>query len=1043
MNFKTKTSIVASLLCLMPAAGGALSAQTFTEWQDPSVNSLKRLTQTATWEKSDAVSLAGDWKFAWVKDADRRPVGFWDPDYDDSSWGYIKVPGMWELHGLGDPQYTNIRYAWEGEYQNNPPLVPVKNNHVGSYRRKLYLPDSWQGKQVVLHAGAMNSNVYVWVNGEFAGYSEDSKMEPEFDVTRFIKPGATNLIAFQIFRWCDGTYFEDQDYFRFSGISRDCYLYARNKTHIRDVNFTPDLDSEYRNATLSVDVKLACAADCRTVLTLRDADGNEVAKQTQTTTRQNPYRVSASIFVVNPKKWTAETPNLYALDVELLDKKGRLQDKASFNVGFRKIEVRNSQVLVNGQPVLFKGVNRHELDPDGGYVVTEAQMIRDIRIMKENNFNAVRTCHYTDDALWYDLCDKYGLYVVCETNLEAHGMGYGERSLAKDPRFAQTVLERNFNNVRRNFNHPSIIFWSLGNESGDGKNFYDAYEEVKGMDPSRPVQYERAGYSSHTDIFCPMYYDYGDCKSYCENPDKTLPLIQCEYAHAMGNSLGGFKEYWELIRKYPKYQGGFIWDFADQSIRWKRDSVTFFAYGGDFNKTDVHDFNFCNNGLVSPDRKPNPHMREAAYWQQNIWTRIAGDNKIEIYNENFFRSLDNVRLLWEVIADGKRLRRGSVNSISVAPQQRSVIDLDFGSPADDGREYLLNICYVLKSDEPLLKKGHIVARNQIPLSSYNFGLHMADDDAGTNANPPVLTVGKTSEEYVLTRCFNWTSNWISGERSDTTVVTIGSSGFISSIVYEGRELLAPGALVTPNFWRAPTDNDYGAGLQKKFAVWKDPGLRLVSLTSEELDGKVAVNAEFALDNAGGTLTLKYILDSCGRLTIEESLHKDDSSQPGFFRFGMRFPLRASFTSFKYYGRGPGENYSDRKDSEFIGLYFQSVKEQYYPYIRPQETGNKSDVRWLDFCDDEMGMTIEANEPFSFSALKYPLETLDEGPEKHNLHSTDIVPTDITYLLIDKVQMGLGCVNSWGKLPREEYMLPYGDYSFSFKIELSAVEQFIE
>ncbi len=1031
MNFKTKTSIVASLLCLMPAAGGALSAQTFTEWQDPSVNSLKRLTQTATWEKSDAVSLAGDWKFAWVKDADRRPVGFWDPDYDDSSWGYIKVPGMWELHGLGDPQYTNIRYAWEGEYQNNPPLVPVKNNHVGSYRRKLYLPDSWQGKQVVLHAGAMNSNVYVWVNGEFAGYSEDSKMEPEFDVTRFIKPGATNLIAFQIFRWCDGTYFEDQDYFRFSGISRDCYLYARNKTHIRDVNFTPDLDSEYRNATLSVDVKLACAADCRTILTLRDADGNEVAKQTQTTTRQNPYRVSASIFVVNPKKWTAETPNLYTLDVELSDKKGRLQDKASFNVGFRKIEVRNSQVLVNGQPVLFKGVNRHELDPDGGYVVTEAQMIRDIRIMKENNFNAVRTCHYTDDALWYDLCDKYGLYVVCETNLEAHGMGYGERSLAKDPRFAQTVLERNFNNVRRNYNHPSIIFWSLGNESGDGKNFHDAYEEVKGMDPSRPVQYERAGYSSHTDIFCPMYYDYGDCKSYCENPDKTLPLIQCEYAHAMGNSLGGFKEYWDLIRKYPKYQGGFIWDFADQSIRWKRDSVTFFAYGGDFNKTDVHDFNFCNNGLVSPDRKPNPHMREAAYWQQNIWTRLAGDNKIEIFNENFFRSLDNVRLEWELLADGKSIRHGSVGDISVAPQQKTIIDLDFGSPADDGREYLLNVYYKLKSAEPLLKKGHLVAKSQIPLSSYHFGLHLGSSSVKQNFSPSLI---KTPEGYIMTSSVSW--DGVTG--SDTAVVTINNSGLISSMMCNGFELLVPGAAVIPNFWRAPTDNDYGAGLQKKFAVWKDPGLRLVSLTSEELDGKVAVNAEFALDNVGGSLSLRYVMDNYGDLTVEENFHRGEDTQPGFFRFGMQFPFKSSFDHVEYYGRGPGENYSDRKDSEFIGIFSQYVKNQYYPYIRPQETGNKSDVRWVElgglFTNDRI-ISIEANEPFSFSALNYTVESLDEGPEKHNLHSSDIAPSDLTNLLVDKAQMGLGCVNSWGRTPREEYMLPYGDYSFTFRLHM--------
>ena len=551
--------------------------------------------------------------------------------------------------------------------------------------------------------------MYLWVNGKFVGYGEDSKLEQEFDLTPYLVPGKENLIAFQVFRWNDGTYFEDQDFFRYSGVGRDCYLYARDKKRIEDIRVVPDLDADYKDATLTVSVKLK--GNGTTDLKLVDPQGKEVAAGTISGSG------SAVLKVADPEKWTAETPNLYTLYASL---KGG-SETIPVNVGFRKIELKGDQILVNGQPVLFKGADRHELDPDGGYVVSPERMMQDIEIMKKFNINAVRTCHYPDDNLWYDLCDKYGLYVVAEANLESHGMGYGETTLAKVPLYKQTHLERNQRNVQRNFNHPSVIFWSLGNEGGDGQNFVDAYAWVKKEDPSRAVQYERAGYADHTDIYCPMYADYKWVESYGKRTDVTKPMIQCEYAHAMGNSEGGFKEYWDLFRKYPNLQGGFIWDFVDQSPRWKgKNGAEIYAYGGDFNRFDASDINFCDNGLISPDRVPNPHMYEVGRVLQNIHTSAAGNAKeFNVYNENFFTNLDNVELRWELLRDGKVVRTGSVDKLDVAPQATAKIDVDYGSLEPAG-EYLLNFAYTLKSADgvlapaPRLPASRLLSLPQLP-----------------------------------------------------------------------------------------------------------------------------------------------------------------------------------------------------------------------------------------------------------------------------------------------------------------------------------------
>ena len=570
-------------LMLLAAVGCAAvaTAQTGREWQDPAVNEINRLPMHASFDAGERLPLDGMWRFHWTRNASERPKDLFRTDYDDAAWGRMPVPGMWELNGYGDPIYVNVGYAWRGNFANNPPEVPDAENHVGSYRRTFEVPQQWAGKDVFLTIGSATSNVYVWINGRFVGYSEDSKLAAEFDVTKFVKPGE-NLIALQVFRWSDGTYLEDQDFWRLSGIARGVALTAREKAHLKDVRIVPELDAAYKDAELHVDVETTPGVRSAE-LTLRDAAGAEVARET---IGVKAGRGTHTFAVADPAKWSAELPNLYTLTIALSDGK-RVTETVEQPVGFRSVEVRGAQLLVNGKPVLIKGVDRHEMDPLHGYVVGRERMIEDIRIMKELNINAVRTSHYPNDPVWYDLCDRYGIYLIDEANVESHGMGYDEKTLARVPAFAKAHLERNSRMVMRDKNHPSVIIWSMGNEAGMGSNFEDCYRWIKAYDASRPVHYERAfdhrigSEALFTDIACPMYADYDWCARYCEsNPSK--PLIQCEYAHAMGNSLGGFAEYWDLVRKYPSYQGGFIWDFVDQGFaRYEKNGRVSFLYGGD------------------------------------------------------------------------------------------------------------------------------------------------------------------------------------------------------------------------------------------------------------------------------------------------------------------------------------------------------------------------------------------------------------------------------------------------------------------------------
>ena len=1017
-----KKHILTSLLTMMTLSMGA---QSFQEWKDPKVNAVNRApmhTNYFAYESEHAakkgikensanfMTLNGTWKFNWVKDADSRPTDFWKVGFNDKGWNDIPVPGVWELHGYGDPIYVNIGYAWRNQFENNPPYVPDEENHVGSYRREITVPASWKGKDIIAHFGSVTSNMYLWVNGKYVGYSEDSKLEAEFNLTPYLKPGQKNLIAFQVFRWCDGTYLEDQDFFRYSGVGRDCYLYARDKKRIEDIRVTPDLDANYKNGSLSVVLNLKGSGKVN--LTLKDASGKEVATAQAT-------KGTATLEVENPHKWTAETPYLYTLYASLEGS----DEVIPVKVGFRKVELKNAQVLVNGQPILFKGANRHEMDPDGGYVISKERMIQDIQVMKQFNLNAVRTCHYPDNNLWYELCDQYGIYVVAEANIESHGMGYDEKTLAKRDDYTLAHLERNQRNVQRSFNHPSVIIWSLGNEAGYGPNFEKAYDWIKAEDPSRLVQYEQAGRTGKTDIYCPMYLGYDRCEEYSKNEQYQKPLIQCEYAHAMGNSEGGFKEYWDIIRKYPKYQGGFIWDFVDQSVRWTgKNGKMIYAYGGDFNRFDASDINFCDNGLISPDRVPNPHMYEVGYFYQNIWTSPADikNGEFSIFNEYFFRDLSAYYMEWQVLKGGEVMRSGRVEDLNVGPQQTVKMKLPIGKTCQC-TEWLLNVAYKLKNTEGLLPAGHTVAKQQLVLNPYKAPSMELKNQAKSNWEVVEPTLKENDERYLI----------VDGENFRIEFDKL--NGYLSKYQVNGLDMMKEGSYLKPNFWRAPTDNDFGAYLQRRYAVWKNPTIKLVSLQQRIADQQAIIEVAYELPEVSAKLNLTYVINNEGAMKVTQKMTADKNAKvANMFRFGMQMQMPRNFDQVEYYGRGPVENYIDRKANADLGIYRQSVAEQFYSYIRPQETGTKSDLRWWKTLNAAgRGIQVVAAEPFSASALHYTIESLDEGTHKQQGHSPEVEEGDLTNFCFDLIQAGLGCEDSWGRIARPEYQVPYGDYEFTF------------
>ena len=1026
----TRHNLLTSLL--MVATALTAKGQSMTEWKDMEVNEINRLpvhANTFPFESVEAskrdmtqstryLSIDGKWKFIWRANADEAlPENFFAKDYDDSGWNEMPVPGIWELQTntegktfverhqadeYGVPLYVNSGFAWHQQYKNNAPVPPTEKNHMGVYRRWIDIPTSWSGDQVILHLGSVTSCVYVWVNGKFCGYAEDSKIAAEFDVTDLVEKGR-NEITLKVYRWSDGSYCEDQDMWRLTGIARQSYLYRRDKAvHIDNLQIVAGMDGK-------LTAKAEVSGEATIAYRLRDADGHTVAESEV----EGSGELTTTMNVREPQLWSAESPYLYHLTAEVsASAEGkRLSEVVTQNVGFRTVEMRDGQMLVNGKAIYIKGVDRHEMDPDGGYVITESRMEADIRRMKEFNFNAVRTSHYPSDPRWYDLCDLYGLYVCAEANMESHGYGFNLNKENPQPpytqRFARQIMERNQHNVLTNYNHPCIVTWSMGNETVDGPNFTAAFKWIKSVDTTRSIQWHPTREGDNTEIFCPMYMSQTESKKYASNAEKKKPIIQCEYAHAMGNSGGGFKEYWDLIREYPKYQGGYIWDFADQGLRTPRG----FFYGGDFDETDPSDNNFNCNGVFQPDLRPTPQAYEIKHQQQNIWTRgiDVRTGKVSIYNENFFEPLKNVSLHWQLLTDGVVSQEGDIDidALDIAPQKGVEVTIPYKLTGLEG-ELLLNCSYRLKRDTPMLKAGYEIADQQLTIAPYAF------EENGRKA------IEKASGSKT--------------KRPDTTLF----------------DLLTSDAL-RPNFWRAPTDNDMGASLQERYKVWKSPKMELVSEKKEGSRKETVMTRTYRLTELASTLTMRYTLYASGDVMVEQTLTPDaDASNeiPNMLRFGMTIELPKEYQGIEYYGRGPWENYADRCSGAPIGIYSQKVEDQFFPYIRPQETGTKTDVRWLRMVAGDkkisilpVGATGAKKAGLSFSALKYTQDELDEtsvqaptnqertdaaaeskGNAKHQRHPSDLHESDKVQLNIDMEQAGVGGINSWSKAA--EALPPY-------------------
>ena len=1020
-----KAAALLSALCgiITVSANQAQAAQTDPDWQNASVVERNRLPMRATFHTDDPrMSLHGLWKFKWYETPDGRSTTFFQPQTDDSDWGEMPVPGIWEVNGYGDPLYVNIGYCWKGQFENNPPYVPVEKNHVGQYRNSFTVPADWNGKQIILHIGSATSNIRVWINGKEVGYSQDSKLEARFDVTRFVKPGEENLFAFEIFRWCDGTYLEDQDFWKLAGIARETYLTAREKEHIEDINVNADAEG-------NLSWKVLATKGIKEVIFKIPSLGYSLVLNKPSAVKDGLKVFEGAERFDNVMLWSAETPNLY--DVEVIATDGKKScGTANLTTGFRTVKIEGKLLYVNGKPILIKGVNRHEMNPYGAYVISKEDMLRDIRIMKELNINTVRTCHYPDDPYWYELCDKYGLYVIDEADNEAHGLGYGEGAIAKNPLYNKEITNRVERMMRRDRNHPSIIVWSLGNEAGNGQNFFDAYDFAKAFDPTRPVQYEQgqggANRDRNSDIFCPMYIRYANAEKYIKN-DQDRPFIMCEYAHAMGNSMGGFKEYWDLIRKYPTFQGGCIWDFVDQALYKPADAEKYgtdhvFAFGGDYNSEDPSDASFNNNGLIAPDRTWHRHAYEVRYQHRSIlaWAspEEAAKGRVHIFNEYFFIPLDRFSLDWELVRNGVAFRRGSVASLGVQPQDSAAIDLGYKVNPEllKDSDVYLNISFRLNRQDGILPAGTELSYEQIVLSESWV------PDAYKS-----LTLSKRPFEIEFDK----------------------ETGSLTKYSYFGKDLIS--APILPCFGRAVTDNDEGMLVdlsfdkeaKRMFATWRNPEIKATSFEDrQDGDTRIVTVKYKPIEDAIPVLTYRIAPDGVINVTLSVEDAGNLKAAPHFFRVGVEFAMPGEYSQIDFYGEGPFDSYCDRRSSTMMGHYTQSVIDQYdYTVVRPQESGTHCGLKWFSVLNpDGNGIRITSSaKEFSASALPVSRQMLDRHPDfghslelKKSAHESDRTDGQ-TYVNLDLRQMGLGCVSSFGDHPLPAYLIPAAPYTFEFTI----------
>jgi beta-galactosidase len=902
------------------------------------------------------IPLNGKWKFNWVRKPADRPKDFYMPEFDVSEWNEIEVPANWELKGYGIPIYTDVEYP----FPSNPPYIPHDYNPVGSYRTEFIIPGNWMDRQVFIRFGGVRSAFYLWINSEFVGYSQDSKTPSEFNISDYVNYYDTNTIAFEVYRWSDGSYLEGQDYWKISGIERDVYLYSTPQTYIKDIFTNASLDSTYNYGLFDIDIQINGSANNFAVnFELREnsnqrsiytysSDNKEFSKNGKFT------KTISNIRIQSIKKWTAETPNLYSLVVFLTDDQDQIIDAVSTKIGFRKIEIKNHQLCINGVPVTIRGVNRHEHDMINGRVITEKSMIRDIQLIKQFNINAVRCSHYPNRPEWYDLCDLYGMYVIDEANIEAHGSDpYNpEKTLANKPEWKHAFIERTRAMVERDKNHPSIIIWSLGNETGYGQNFKDTYNWIKERDPSRPVQSEDAGKTGLSDIYCPMYKSIDFIEQFAQSDD-LRPLILCEYAHAMGNSVGNLQDYWDVIDKYPNLQGGFIWDWVDQTfLKYDKKGNNYWAYGGDMGESGVpDDSNFCANGLVQADRTLNPHIWEVKKVYQPIKFDAVdlSDGVINIVNKYDFTNLKNFRFKWEILADGKILHTDNIPTIEIEPHDSKMAFLSLPEiNPKPGTEYFLKIKAFIRNDKNLVPANHLVAWEQFKLSYDNQPIQK-------NLKALQKISAQEYESLIV----------ISGK--NFKIIFDKQSGKITSYNFQGNELLRQGPKL--NLWRPPTDNDLGNGMPARCAIWKDIAEISFLEKSDVIknDSNLKIKTLFVDSISYSKYQINYNFYRDGAIRITAFFNTKKINLPELPRIGLQLILPAEFDSLIWFGRGPHESYWDRKTGAAIDLYEGTVWEQYVPYVRPQENGNKTDVRWLAlFNDNGIGLMAVGDPVFSSS-----------------------------------------------------------------------------
>ncbi len=1027
-----KNTLVFTMLLAVFLSPVYLPAQQ-NDWENPRVfavnNEATRSTALPYADRSTAIkneyslspfyfSLSGNWKFFWTPKPDGIPVGFYKTDYNDRPWGTIPVPGNWEIYGYGTPVYTNVNYP----YPANPPYIPHEDNPVGCYRKEFQLPAGWDSRRVYLHFEAGTSAMYVWVNGEKVGYSQVTKSPAEFDITPYVKKGK-NLIALQVYRWSDGSYLEDQDFWRLSGIDRGVYLYSTDQLRIQDFFAVSGLDKSYKNGEFSVDVLLKNYAG-KSIKAALDIEILDKAGKAVLNERINTSLSSHSEKTLHTSKklsgiqaWTAETPNLYTLLLTLKDEKGSIIESTSHKIGFRTVEIKNGNLLVNGQYVLLKGVNLHEHNPEYGHAHAQDYLIKDLTLMKQFNVNAIRTCHYPQSTEFYKLCDEYGFYVVDEANIEAHGLD--GNPVSDKPEWIDAHIDRVKRCVERDKNHASVIIWSLGNESVNGEAFYRAYDWIKERDKTRPVQFERAFQDRNTDIVCPMYMWPDKMEEYAKRTDITRPLIQCEYSHAMGNSSGVLKEYWELIRKYKALQGGFVWDWVDQGLlAYTAEGVPYFAYGGDFNaKNYTNDENFCMNGLIFSDRTPSPQVVELKKAYEGIHFREEDirNGRISVYNEYAFIDLSGFNFEWQLLENGIPVDRGTFNIPSCKPGQTVNVTLPYSTANfKTDTEYLVNVSAELKASASLLPAGYVVAHEQFTIVPYVFtsmqstGMAPAYKD---NENNIEITAGN------IKIIFN--------KKRDTGLSRIESNG---------KVLLQSAPVI--NFWRAPTDNDFGNNTHIKSGVWRTAGInkQLKSIDIKEENNELIVTYQYRLPDVMSNWTEHYVINGNGETELIVKFTPESDELPELPRLGMIYTLSNQFKNVVYYGCGPEENYIDRANGTPLGVYQTTAADMYTPYARPQECGNRTGVRWFSVTDDEgFGILFEGNQPLNATALNFLPEDFDPGLTKKQQHTSDIYPRNNTYVYIDFFQKGLGGIESWGSQPFNEYRYPAKKYTYSHKI----------